>query len=45
MEEPRSFMREALVSLMESHSHCIVCSVRSTADMIVIASGAYSRRL
>lgn len=33
MEEPRSLMREALVSLMESHSHRVVCSIGSTADI------------
>jgi two-component system nitrate/nitrite response regulator NarL len=31
--EPRWLMREALVSLMESHSHHVVCSVASTADI------------
>jgi len=31
--EPRSLMREALVSLMERHSYNVVCSVASTADI------------
>jgi two-component system, NarL family, nitrate/nitrite response regulator NarL len=31
--EPRSLMREALVSLMERHSYDVVCSVASTADI------------
>ena len=31
--EPRSLMREALVSLMESHSYQVVCSVASTTDI------------
>lgn len=31
--EARSLMREALVSLMESHSYNVICSVGSTADI------------
>jgi len=31
--EARSLMREALVSLMESHSYHVICSVGSTADI------------
>jgi two-component system nitrate/nitrite response regulator NarL len=31
--EPRSLMREALVSLMESHSYHVVCSVGSAPDI------------
>jgi two-component system nitrate/nitrite response regulator NarL len=31
--EPRALMREALVSLMESLSYSVVCSVSSTADI------------
>jgi two-component system, NarL family, nitrate/nitrite response regulator NarL len=31
--EPRSLMREALTSLMESHSYHVVCGVASTADI------------
>ena len=31
--EPRSLMREALVSLMESNSYHVVCSVDSAADI------------
>jgi two-component system nitrate/nitrite response regulator NarL len=31
--EARSLMREALVSLMESHSYRVICSVGSTADI------------
>jgi two-component system nitrate/nitrite response regulator NarL len=31
--EPRSLVREALVSLMESNSYRVVCSVGSTADI------------
>ena len=36
--EPRSLMREALVSLMESNSYHVVCSVASAAD---IEDGAF----
>ena len=36
--EPRSLMREALVSLMESNSYDVVCSVNSVAD---IEDGAF----
>ena len=36
--EPRSLMREALVSLMESNSYDVVCSVNSVAD---IENGAF----
>lgn len=36
--EPRSLVREALVSLMESNSHHVLCSVGSAAD---IANGAF----
>jgi two-component system nitrate/nitrite response regulator NarL len=31
--EARSLMREALVSLMESHSYHVICSIGSTADI------------
>ena len=31
--EPRSLVREALVSLMASHSYHVVCGVASTADI------------
>src|SRR5262249_54004903 len=31
--EARSLMREALVSLMESHLHHVICSVASSADI------------
>jgi two-component system nitrate/nitrite response regulator NarL len=31
--EPRALVREALVSLMESHSYDVVCSAASTADI------------
>ena len=31
--EARSLMREALVSLMESHSYSVICSVGSIADI------------
>ena len=31
--EPRSLVREALVSLMESNSYDVVCSVASAADI------------
>ena len=31
--EARSLLREALVSLMESHSYKVVCSISSPADI------------
>jgi two-component system nitrate/nitrite response regulator NarL len=36
--DPRSLMREALASLMESNSYCVVCSVGSAAE---IEQGAF----